>query len=63
MAVVLSAQCEDDLDNLEDIVYIGQGGNDVMVNKHQKMACGDLALKVSFICFQHSFYNHLTNSL
>ncbi|XP_052626086.1 histone-lysine N-methyltransferase, H3 lysine-9 specific SUVH4 isoform X2 [Lactuca sativa] len=47
VAVVLSAQCEDDLDNLEDIVYIGQGGNDVMVNKHQKMACGDLALKNS----------------
>ncbi|KVH97862.1 Post-SET domain-containing protein [Cynara cardunculus var. scolymus] len=47
VAIILSGQNEDDLDNSEDVVYTGQGGNNFMGNKHQEMSCGNLALKNS----------------
>ncbi|XP_048317984.1 histone-lysine N-methyltransferase, H3 lysine-9 specific SUVH4 isoform X1 [Ziziphus jujuba] len=49
VAIVLSGQYEDDVDNSEEIVYTGQGGNDLLGNKRQiedqKMIRGNLALK------------------
>ncbi|KAF7130165.1 hypothetical protein RHSIM_Rhsim10G0001200 [Rhododendron simsii] len=49
IAIVLSGQYEDDLDNCEDIVYTGQGGNNLLGNrrqvKDQVMERGNLALK------------------
>ncbi|XP_021866538.1 histone-lysine N-methyltransferase, H3 lysine-9 specific SUVH4 isoform X2 [Spinacia oleracea] len=51
VAIVLSGQYEDDLDNSEDVVYTGQGGNNLLgdkkQNKDQKMLRGNLALKNS----------------
>ncbi|KAJ4972955.1 hypothetical protein NE237_006129 [Protea cynaroides] len=51
IAIVLSGQYEDDLDNSEDVVYTGQGGNDLLGDKRQKgdqvMLRGNLALKNS----------------
>ncbi|KAF5958610.1 hypothetical protein HYC85_005835 [Camellia sinensis] len=35
IAIVLSGQYEDDLDNCDDIVYTGQGGNNLLGNKRQ----------------------------
>lgn len=50
-SIVLSGIYEDDLDNSEDVVYTGQGGNDLLGNKHQisdqVMLRGNLALKNS----------------
>ena len=52
VAIVLSGQYEDDLDNSEDVIYTGQGGNNLLGNKKQildqKMLRGNLALKVCF---------------
>ncbi|KAI3695277.1 hypothetical protein L1987_78272 [Smallanthus sonchifolius] len=49
VAIVLSGQYEDDLDNSEDVVYTGQGGNNFLGNrrqiKDQVMARGNLGLK------------------
>ncbi|GAB4828527.1 Histone-lysine N-methyltransferase, H3 lysine-9 specific suvh4 [Ancistrocladus abbreviatus] len=49
VAIVLSGQYEDDLDDSEDIVYTGQGGNDLLGNKRQiqdqVLLRGNLALK------------------
>ncbi|KAL4568096.1 hypothetical protein LXL04_023697 [Taraxacum kok-saghyz] len=49
VAIVLSGQYEDDLDNSEDVVYTGQGGNNLLGNKRQisdqVMARGNLGLK------------------
>ncbi|KAL5552593.1 hypothetical protein UlMin_039994 [Ulmus minor] len=49
VAIVLSGQYEDDVDKSEEVVYTGQGGNDLLGNKRQikdqVMACGNLALK------------------
>ncbi|KAK3039158.1 hypothetical protein RJ639_028904 [Escallonia herrerae] len=49
VAIVLSGQYEDDLDNCEDIVYTGQGGNNLLGNKRQirdqEMLRGNLGLK------------------
>ena len=46
----LEADCLDDLDNAEDVVYTGQGGHDLTGNKRQirdqVMERGNLALKV-----------------
>lgn len=51
VAIVLSGVYEDDLDNSEDVVYTGQGGNNLLGNKRQVgdqvLARGNLALKVS----------------
>ncbi|XP_058102909.1 histone-lysine N-methyltransferase, H3 lysine-9 specific SUVH4 isoform X2 [Magnolia sinica] len=51
VSIVMSGQYEDDVDNSEDIVYTGQGGNNLLGNKHQirdqEMARGNLALKNS----------------
>ncbi|XP_057465707.1 histone-lysine N-methyltransferase, H3 lysine-9 specific SUVH4-like isoform X3 [Actinidia eriantha] len=48
-AIVMSGHYEDDLDNCDDIVYTGQGGNDLLGNKRQKkdqvMTLGNLGLK------------------
>lgn len=47
---MLSGQYEDDVDNSDEIVYTGQGGNDLLGNKRQikdqVMHLGNLALKV-----------------
>nr|DAD30408.1 TPA_asm: hypothetical protein HUJ06_009259 [Nelumbo nucifera] len=49
VAIVLSGQYEDDLDNSEDIIYTGQGGNNLLGNRRQVqdqvMERGNLALK------------------
>ncbi|KAK3003364.1 hypothetical protein RJ639_020184 [Escallonia herrerae] len=49
VTIVLSGQYEDDLDNCEDIVYTGQGGNNLLGNKRQirdqEMLRGNLGLK------------------
>ncbi|KAL5707685.1 [histone H3]-lysine(4) N-trimethyltransferase [Ranunculus cassubicifolius] len=48
-SIVLSGIYEDDLDNSEDVVYTGQGGNNLLGDKHQMsdqvMLRGNLALK------------------
>ncbi|KAK4483251.1 hypothetical protein RD792_010435 [Penstemon davidsonii] len=55
VSIVLSGQYEDDLDNCEDIVYTGQGGNNLLGNKRQikdqVMSRGNLGLKN---CIDHS---------
>ncbi|XP_050941601.1 histone-lysine N-methyltransferase, H3 lysine-9 specific SUVH4 isoform X2 [Cucumis melo] len=49
VAIVLSGMYEDDLDNAEDVIYTGQGGQNLTGNKRQirdqKMERGNLALK------------------
>lgn len=50
ISVVISGLYEDDKDNLEDVTYTGQGGNNLLGNKHQvkdqELKTGNLALKV-----------------
>lgn len=50
VSIVMSGGYEDDVDNSEDMVYTGQGGNDLLSTrrqiKDQKMEKGNLALKV-----------------
>ena len=47
---MLSGAYEDDVDNSEDVIYTGQGGNDLLGNKRQiadqVLKRGNLALKV-----------------
>ncbi|KAL9669413.1 hypothetical protein QQ045_006960 [Rhodiola kirilowii] len=54
-AIVISGQYEDDLDNSEDVIYTGQGGNNLLGNKRQvkdqKLVRGNLGLKN---CIEHS---------
>lgn len=49
IAIVLSGQYEDDLDNCEKVVYTGQGGNNLLGDKRQisdqVLERGNLALK------------------
>jgi euchromatic histone-lysine N-methyltransferase len=49
--IVLSGEYEDDVDNANEIIYTGQGGNNWFGNRQQKTAQtlvqGNLALKVS----------------
>ncbi|XP_062155904.1 histone-lysine N-methyltransferase, H3 lysine-9 specific SUVH4-like isoform X2 [Alnus glutinosa] len=49
VSIVLSGQYEDDVDNSEEVVYTGQGGNNLLGNKRQikdqVMCRGNLALK------------------
>ncbi|KAF2317419.1 hypothetical protein GH714_022066 [Hevea brasiliensis] len=49
VAIVMSGQYEDDVDCLNEVVYTGQGGNDLHGSKHQikdqVMHRGNLALK------------------
>ncbi|CAO2829657.1 unnamed protein product [Amaranthus hypochondriacus] len=51
VAVVMSGQYEDDIDNVDDVVYTGQGGHDLLGSKlqqkDQKLVGGNLALKNS----------------
>ncbi|GAV84485.1 YDG_SRA domain-containing protein [Cephalotus follicularis] len=53
VAIVLSGMYEDDLDNVEDVIYTGQGGHNLTGDKRQirdqVMERGNLALKV-WIC-------------
>ena len=35
LAIILFGQNEDDLDNCKDVIYIGQGGNNLLCNKCQ----------------------------
>ncbi|CDP16741.1 unnamed protein product [Coffea canephora] len=55
VSIVLSGQYEDDLDNFEEIVYTGQGGNNLLGDKRQikdqVMRLGNLGLKN---CIEHS---------
>ncbi|CAN4082232.1 unnamed protein product [Withania somnifera] len=55
VSIVVSGQYEDDQDNYEEIVYTGQGGNDLLGNKRQikdqVMERGNLGLKN---CMEHS---------
>lgn len=50
VSIVLSGMYEDDLDNADNIVYTGQGGQNLTGNKRQirdqKLERGNLALKV-----------------
>lgn len=59
VAIVLSGQYEDDVDNSDEIVYTGQGGNDLLGNKRQiqdqVMRAGNLALKVHHL--DHGSYS------
>uniref|UniRef100_A0A7I4F1F0 Uncharacterized protein n=1 Tax=Physcomitrium patens TaxID=3218 RepID=A0A7I4F1F0_PHYPA len=54
VSIVMSGGYEDDVDNSEDMVYTGQGGNDLLSTrrqiKDQKMEKGNLALKNSMKC-------------
>lgn len=56
VSIVMSGGYEDDVDNSEDVVYTGQGGNDLLSTrkqvKDQKMEKGNLALKNSMKCKQ-----------
>lgn len=51
VAIVMSGQYEDDLDNSEDIIYTGQGGHDLVGSKlqcaDQALVRGNLAMKNS----------------
>lgn len=51
VAIVLSGEYEDDVDNSEDVIYTGQGGQNLLGDKRQikdqKMVRGNLALKNS----------------
>ena len=53
VSIVLSGQYEDDLDNFEEIVYTGQGGNNLLGDKRQikdqVMRLGNLGLKVHYV--------------
>lgn len=61
VAIVLSGQYEDDVDNSEDIIYTGEGGNDLLGNKRQikdqVMNRGNLALKVCNVVVFTGEYN------
>lgn len=50
--IVMSGIYEDDLDKADEIIYTGQGGNDLLGNHRQigsqQLNRGNLALKVSF---------------
>uniref|UniRef100_A0A7N0UPE8 Uncharacterized protein n=1 Tax=Kalanchoe fedtschenkoi TaxID=63787 RepID=A0A7N0UPE8_KALFE len=52
VAIVISGQYEDDVDNCEEVVYTGQGGNNLLGNKRQvkdqDLTRGNLALKNSW---------------
>jgi [histone H3]-lysine9 N-trimethyltransferase EHMT len=49
----MSGIYEDDLDKADEIIYTGQGGNDLLGNHRQigsqQLKRGNLALKVGFI--------------
>ncbi|KAG9439844.1 hypothetical protein H6P81_020009 [Aristolochia fimbriata] len=51
VSIVISGQYEDDLDNLDEVVYTGEGGNNLLGNKSQMqdqdLTKGNLALKNS----------------
>lgn len=51
VSIVMSGQYEDDLDNCDDVVYTGQGGNNLRGNKRQisdqVLELGNLGLKVT----------------
>lgn len=53
VAVVLSGNYEDNEDDMEEVVYSGEGGNDILGTKQQirdqVMERGNLALKVCVI--------------
>lgn len=50
VSIVLSGMYEDDLDNADNVVYTGQGGQNLTGNKRQirdqKLERGNLGLKV-----------------
>ena len=54
VSIVLSGQYEDDFDNCEEIVYTGQGGNNLLGDKRQiadqEMKRGNLALQAWKFC-------------
>lgn len=50
ICIVMSGAYEDDVDNADEIIYTGQGGNNWLGNRRQKaeqtLVRGNLALKV-----------------
>jgi hypothetical protein len=50
-SIVMSGVYEDDFDKADEIIYTGEGGNNLLGNSHQKtnqtLLRGNLALKVS----------------
>lgn len=66
VSIVLSGQYEDDQDNYEEVVYTGQGGNDLLGNKRQikdqVMERGNLGLKVrNFSSFFEAIFVSITS--
>lgn len=62
VSIVMSGGYEDDVDNSEDVIYTGQGGNNLTGDrrqiKDQKMTKGNLALKVCKLIYGlFSFFN------
>ncbi|KAL0344191.1 UNVERIFIED_CONTAM: Histone-lysine N-methyltransferase, H3 lysine-9 specific SUVH4 [Sesamum angustifolium] len=49
VSIVLSGQYEDDLDNCDEIVYTGQGGNNLLGDKH-----GTKGLRIPLNCMEQS---------
>lgn len=68
ISIVLSGQYEDDLDNCEEIVYTGQGGNNLLGDKRQisdqQLKRGNLGLKAwIFNKLQMSYNIFMTASM
>lgn len=63
ISIVLSGQYEDDLDNCEEIVYTGQGGNNLLGDKRQisdqELKRGNLGLKAWIFNKLQMSYNNL----
>ena len=59
----MSGIYEDDLDKADEIIYTGQGVNDLLVNhrqiESQQLKRGNLALKVCFGVFLYKYYSLL----
>lgn len=59
-SIVMSGQYEDDLDKYEEIVYTGQGGNNLLGDKRQikdqVMQLGNLGLKASCFLLSPQFF-------
>ncbi|KAL0331805.1 UNVERIFIED_CONTAM: Histone-lysine N-methyltransferase, H3 lysine-9 specific SUVH4 [Sesamum calycinum] len=62
VSIVLSGQYEDDLDNCDEIVYTGQGGNNLLGDKRQisdqEMKRGNLGLKACQILHPSAIFYH-----
>ncbi|XP_066367440.1 histone-lysine N-methyltransferase, H3 lysine-9 specific SUVH4-like isoform X2 [Miscanthus floridulus] len=63
ICIVMSGAYEDDVDNADEIIYTGQGGNNWLGNRRQKaeqtLFRGNLALKVVDYCQEKGVQGHL----